>query len=85
MVQLMLGFLIRNACLYVLAIYATVPSMLSWAILKSVKLQYIMLGCLDDGTNKSSTKSLMIPVLLLIILFKDFGHSKLFIFIFVIL
>ena len=25
--------------------------------LKSVNLQYITLGCLDDGTNKSSTKS----------------------------
>jgi hypothetical protein len=26
---------------------------------KSVNLQYIMLGCLDDGTNESSTKRLM--------------------------
>ena len=34
-----------------------------FAILKSVNLQYIMLGCLDDGTNKSSTKSLMFQVL----------------------
>ena len=26
---------------------------------KSVNLQYITLGCLDDGTNESSTKSLI--------------------------
>ena len=26
---------------------------------KSVNLQYITLGCLDDGTNESSTKNLM--------------------------
>ena len=51
---------------------------------KSVNLQYITLGCLDDGTNESSTKSLMFQVLFLII-FIDLGHSKLFIFIFVIL
>ena len=31
---------------------------------KSVNLQYITLGCLDDGTNESSTKSLMFQVLL---------------------
>ena len=30
---------------------------------KSVNLQYITLGCLDDGTNESSTKSLMLKVL----------------------
>ena len=37
-----------------------------WSILKcaekkqkSVNLQYITLGCLDDGTNESLTKSLM--------------------------
>ena len=29
---------------------------------KSINLQYIMLGCLDDGTNKSSAKSLMLQV-----------------------
>ena len=33
-----------------------------WAV-KSVNLQYITLGCLDDGTNESSTKSLMFQVL----------------------
>ena len=33
------------------------------SILKSVNLQYITLGCLDDGTNKSSTKSLMFQLL----------------------
>ena len=27
--------------------------------LKSVNLQYLMLGCLDDGINELSTKSLM--------------------------
>ena len=27
--------------------------------MKSVNLQYNMLGCLDDGTNESSTKRLM--------------------------
>ena len=32
-------------------------------IKKSVNLQYIKLGCLDDGTNESSTKSLMFQVL----------------------
>ena len=34
-----------------------------WRQLKSVNLQYITLGCLDDGTNESSTKSLMFQVL----------------------
>ena len=29
---------------------------------KSVNLQYITLGCLDDGTNESWTKSLMFQV-----------------------
>jgi hypothetical protein len=29
---------------------------------KSVNLQYNMLGCLDDGTNESSTKRLMFQV-----------------------
>ena len=52
---------------------------------KSVNLQYITLGCLDDGTNESSTKSLMFQVLFFLILFIDLGHSKLFIFICVIL
>ena len=33
--------------------------------LKSVDLQYNTLGCLDDGTNKSSTKRLMFQVLFL--------------------
>ena len=37
--------------------------------LKSVNLQYITLGCLDDGTNKSSTKSLMFQVLFFFIYF----------------
>ena len=50
---------------------------------KSVNLQYITLGCLDDGTNKSSTKSLMSQVLFFLILFIDLGHLKLFIVIFV--
>ena len=44
--------------------------LLGWSfqvcILKSVNLQYIMLGCLDDGTNESSTKSLMFQVLFLL-------------------
>ena len=31
-------------------------------ILKSVNLQYDTLGCLDYGTNESSTKSLMFQV-----------------------
>ena len=53
----------------------------TWSILKSVNLQYITLGCLDDGTNESSTKSLMFQVLFFI----ELGHSKLFNFIFVIL
>jgi hypothetical protein len=37
--------------------------------LKSVNLQYSMLGCLDDGTNDLSTKSLMFQVLFSLILF----------------
>ena len=44
---------------------------------KSVNLQYITLGCLDDGTNELSTKSLMFHVLFFSILFIDLGHSKL--------
>ena len=31
--------------------------------LKSVNLQYITLGCLDDGTNEASTKRLIFQVL----------------------
>ena len=53
--------------------------------MKSVNLQYITLGCLDYGTNESSTKSLIFQVLFFFILLLDLGHSKLFIFIFVIL
>ena len=54
-------------------------------ILKSVNLQFIKLGCLDDGTNQLSTKSLMFQVLFfLYFLYLDLGHSNLFIFIFVI-
>ena len=52
---------------------------------KSVNLQYITLGCLDDGTNESSAKSLMFQVLFFFILFIDLGRWKLFISIFVIL
>ena len=52
---------------------------------KSVNLQYITLDCLDDGTNESLTKSLKFQVLFFFILFIDLGHSKLFIFIFIIL
>ena len=59
--------------------------MYSLRIIKSVNIQYITLGYLDDGTNESSTKSLMFQVLFFFILFIDLGHSKLFIFIFVIL
>ena len=33
--------------------------------MKSVNLQYNTLGCLDDGTNESSTKHLMLQVLFL--------------------
>ena len=50
---------------------------------KSVNLQYITLGCLNDGTKESSTKSLMFQVLFFFTLFIDLGHSKLFTFIFV--
>ena len=56
-----------------------------WHGQKSVNLQYITLGCLDDGTNELSTKSLMFQVLFFFILFIDLGHSKFFIIIFVIL
>ena len=47
-------------------------------LLKSVNLQYITLGCLDDGTNESSTKSLMFQVCTIsFTLFIDIEHSKL--------
>ena len=42
--------------------------------LKSVNLQYITLACLDDGTNKSSTKHLMFQV---IFFFHDFLQNSL--------
>ena len=42
---------------------------------KSVNLQYITRVCLDNGTNESSTKSLIFQVLSFFILFVD---SKLF-------
>ena len=45
---------------------------------KFVNLQYITLVCLDNGTNESSSKSLMFQVLFFFILFIDLGHSKLF-------
>ena len=48
--------------------------------MKSVNLKYITLGCLDDGTNESSTKNLMFQVLFFFILFIELGHSKLFTF-----
>ena len=32
------------------------------ALLKSVNLQYITLGCLDNGTNELLTKSLIVQV-----------------------
>ena len=43
----------------------------NWAntFLKFVNLQYIMLGCLDDGTSKSSTKSLMFRVHIILLYF----------------
>ena len=47
--------------------------------LKSVNLQYNTLVCWANGTNESSTKPLISYFLI------DLGHSKLFIFIFVIL
>ena len=52
--------------------------------LKSINLQYITLGCLDDGTNESLTKSEESDVQSIIsfMLIIDLGHSKLFIFIF---
>ena len=41
--------------------------------LKSVNLQYITLGCLDNETNESSTKGLMFQVLFSFILFIGLG------------
>ena len=61
--------------------YSKLSSLTLYVHLKSVNLQYIMLGCFDDGTNESSTKSLMFQVLYFFILFIELGHSKLFIFI----
>ena len=52
---------------------------------KSVNLQYNTLVRWAYGTKDSSTKCLMFEVLFFFILFIDLGHSKLFIFIFVIL
>ena len=46
---------------------------------------YYTIYILDDGTNELSIKSLMFQLLLFFILFTDLEHSKLFIFIFVIL
>ena len=46
------------------------------SIYKSVNLQYITLVCLDDGTNKSSTKRLTFHSFFYLM------HSKLFMFIF---
>ena len=51
--------------------------------LKSVNLQNIMLGCMDNGTNELVLKCLMFQVLFYFIFFIDLGHSKLFLFIFV--
>ena len=42
--------------------------------MKSVNLQYNTLGCLDDGTNESSTKRLMFQVLFF---FHDFLQNSL--------
>ena len=42
--------------------------------MKSVNLQYNTLGCLDNGTNKSSTKRLMFQVLFF---FHDFLQNSL--------
>ena len=44
-----------------------------WNVKKSVNLQYITLGCLDDGTNESSTKRLMFQVFF----FHDFLQNSL--------
>ena len=41
---------------------------------KSVNLQYITLGGLHDGTNESSTKSLMFQVLFFLYFFIDLPH-----------
>ena len=43
---------------------------------KSVNLQYITLGCLDDGTNESSSKSLMFQVLFCLYTFYRLGALK---------
>ena len=52
---------------------------------KSVNLQYIMLGFLDDRTNEWSTKTGVWSIFFFFLLFIDLGHSTPFIFIFVIL
>jgi hypothetical protein len=46
---------------------------------KLVNLQYITLGCLDDGTNELSTKSQMFKSIIIFIIFIDLGDSKLII------
>ena len=38
------------------------PLLLDRKVLKSVNLKYNMLGCLDDGTNKSSTKCIILLI-----------------------
>ena len=48
--------------------------------LKSVNLQYITLDCLDDGTNESSTKSLMFQVLFFLHLQAQGNQNSLFLF-----
>ena len=54
-------------------LYALSPSSLP-PYLKSVNLQYNTLGCLNDGTNESSTKHLMFQVLFF---FHDFLQNSL--------
>ena len=44
--------------------------------LKSVNLQYIMRGCLHDGTKESSTKSLMFQVLFFLYFLVTYGTQN---------
>ena len=53
----------QSRTIHALSTFAHRSSVTELRDYKSVNLQYITLGCLDDGTNELSTKSLMFQVL----------------------
>ena len=71
--QLFFSFLSKSVKSFIIAmvVCGRIPKVFDF---KSVNLQYNTLGCLDDGTNESSTKHLMFQVLLF---FHDFLQNSL--------